>query len=91
MASKWDKAPWLKTLKLRLTYGVAADMVELCQIPNVGTVRAGRLKRAGVRTLSDFLSYDEKDIMKFMKCSKKLAEEAAEGARLIELKESLDG
>lgn len=89
MASKWDKGAYLKTLKLRLQYGVSADLVELCQIPNVGTVRAGRLKKAGVRTLSDFLAYDEKDLMKFMKCGKKLAEEALEGARLIELKDSL--
>ena len=90
MASKWDKAPWLKTLKLRLQYGVGADLVELCQIPNIGTVRANKLKKAGIRTLSDFLSYDEKDIMKFTGCGKKLATEALEGAKLIELKESMD-
>ena len=65
-------------------------MVSLCQIPNVGHVRANRLKKKGIHKLEDFLSYSEGDLMKFMKCSKKLAEEALEGARLIELKESID-
>ena len=90
MASGWDKKDWFKVLKMRLQYGVPENMVELCQIPNVGHVRANRLKKKGIHKLSDFLSYDEGDLMKFMKCSKKLAEEALEGARLIELKESID-
>ena len=90
MASGWKKKEWFKVLKMRLQYGVPEDMVSLCQIPNVGHVRANRLKKKGIHKLEDFLAYSEGDLMKFMKCSKKLAEEALEGARLIELKESID-
>lgn len=86
MGGKWDKKDWLKTLQLRLRYGVPADLVEIVQIPNVGQVRAKRLKDAKIRKLEDFLCYNADDLAKIMKCSTKLAEEALEGARLIDLK-----
>jgi replicative superfamily II helicase len=89
MSGKWDKKDWFKTLQLRLRYGVPADLVEIIQIPNVGNVRANRLKAAKIRKVSDFLAYDADQLAKVMKCSKKLAEEALDGARMIELKESL--
>jgi helicase len=90
MSCKWDKQNWLKTFKMRLQYGVEADLVELVQIPNVGHVRANRLKGKKVKSIGDFLNYDAGSLAKIMKCSTKLAEEALEGARLIELKESID-
>jgi helicase len=86
MSGKWGKKEWLKTLQLRLRYGVPADLVELCQIPNVGQVRANRLKDANITKMSDFLTYDANTLSKIMKCSVKLAEEAIAGAKLAEFK-----
>ena len=74
---------------MRLQYGVEADMVELVQIPNIGNVRANRLKDKKIKTLKEFISHDAISVAKIMKCSTKLAEEALEGARLIELKDSI--
>lgn len=90
MSCKWEKQAWFKILKLRLQYGVEADLVELVRIPNVGNVRANRLKDKKIKSLGDFLNYDASVLAKIMKCSPKLAEEALEGARMIELKDSLD-
>ena len=88
MGGKWDKKGYLDTLQLRLKYGVPADLVDIIQIPNVGAVRANRLKAAKIKKIEDFLCYGVDDIAKIMKCSKTLAEEALEGARLLDLKKN---
>jgi helicase len=90
MASRWDKKEELKTLRLRLRYGVGPELVQLCQIPNIGQVRAKRLVKQRIKNLDDFLSFDEATLASVMKCSKKLAGEALAGARMIQLQESID-
>ena len=90
MNCKWDKRDWFNILSLRCRYGVAADLVQLVQIPNVGAVRAGRLKKMKIKTVDDFLCYDVDALMGIMKCGKKLAEEAIEGAKAIQLRDSIN-
>lgn len=90
MSGKWDKQAFLKTFKMRLQYGVEADLVELCQIPNVGHVRANRLKDKKITTLDQFAAMTSANLAKIMKCSVKLAEEALNGAKEIQLKDSLN-
>jgi replicative superfamily II helicase len=89
MSGRWDKQHWFRTMGLRVKYGVEADLVELCQIPNVGQARAKKLKAKRIKTLDDFLSYDAKTLAGIMKVGEKLAAESLEGARLAKLKESL--
>lgn len=89
MSSKWDKQDWFKMLALRLRYGVESDLVELCQIPNIGQARAKKLKANRIKTLDDFISYDGESLASIMKVSKKLAEESLEAAKLIKIKESI--
>lgn len=90
MSSKWGKKEWFKTLRLRLLYGVEPKLVQLCQIPNVGQVRAKRLVAKKITTVGDFTSFDAAALARVMKCSKKLAGESLEAARMIELKNSID-
>lgn len=90
MSAKWGRHSWFRNLKLRLQYGVTSDLVELCQIPNVGQARAKKLKSKRIRNVEDFLSYDVKTLSSIMGCSPKLAEDATKGAKLIKLKESID-
>ena len=75
--------------RLRLLYGVEPELVQLCQIPNIGQARAKRLYAKRIKTVGDFVSHDAPTLMKVMKCGKKLVDEALEAARLIQLKESL--
>lgn len=89
MSCQWGQEAFLKTMNLRLQYGVEADLVQLCRIPNVGQVRANRLKAAKIKTMGDFMNYDAGTLAKIMKCSTKLAEEALEGAKMVELKDSI--
>jgi helicase len=60
MVFKWKKGPWFKTLGLRIKYGVEAKLVELCQIPNIGKVRAEKLWAKNIKTVSDVASNPEK-------------------------------
>lgn len=90
MSCKWEKQAWFKTFKMRLQYGVEADLVDLVRIPNVGSVRANRLKDKKIKSLGDFLNYNVSQLASIMKCSNKLAEEALEGARMLELQDSID-
>ena len=89
MSCKWDKQAWLNVLRLRIRYGVEADLVQLVQIPNVGQARAKKLKAKRIKTVDDFLTYDAATLAGIMKCGVKTATEALEGARLINLKESI--
>lgn len=89
MSGKWEKGNWFKTLGMRLRYGVEAHLVELCMIPNVGQVRAKRLKAAKINNSSDLVEYDAKTLADIMKCSVKLAQEALTGANDINLKNML--
>jgi replicative superfamily II helicase len=90
MFCKWDRLQWFRNLGMRLKYGVESDLVELCQIPNVGAARAKKLKAKKVKTVSDFLSLNAITLANIMKCGLKVAEEALEGARLIQLKGSIE-
>jgi replicative superfamily II helicase len=89
MSAKWEKQAWFKNLGMRIRYGVESDLVELCQIPNVGQVRAKRLKAKKIKTLDAFVAQTVESLATIMKVSKKMAEECLEAAKLIQLKEAL--
>lgn len=90
MSAKWEKKEWLKTLGMRLRYGVEAELVNLCRIPNVGQVRAKRLKAKKIHKLEDFVHYSADTLAGIMQCSKKLAEEALDAAKLLQLQEAMN-
>jgi replicative superfamily II helicase len=85
--SKWEQKDWFSNLRLRLYYGVESDLVGLIQIPNVGQVRAKRLKNAGITDIDKFLNCNSKKLADIMKCSTKLVGESINGAQEIKLKE----
>lgn len=89
MSCKWDKQQWFRNLSLRIRYGVEADLVELCQIPNVGQARAKRLKEKKIKTAADFAELSAPKLADIMKCSVKLAQEALNGAKEIVLKDMI--
>lgn len=56
MAAKWNKKNYFKNISLRVAYGVRAEVVNLCKIPNIGKVRAEKLYSVGLRNPADLLS-----------------------------------
>ena len=89
MGNKGQRRDYLKTVGLRLRYGVGPELVKICQIPNVGQVRGERLKKSGIKGPEDLIKHSPDKVAKIMKCSKKLAEEAIKGAEEIVLKDSI--
>ncbi len=55
MAGKWGMTKFIRKIPLRITYGVGEKLLELCQLPNIGSVRANRLYDAGIRTLDEVI------------------------------------
>jgi replicative superfamily II helicase len=53
MICGWSRQRWFDRLALRVNYGVAEHLVDLCLIPDIGKVRAEKLWAAGIRTVSD--------------------------------------
>ena len=91
MSSRWGKRDYFRTLKMRFRYGVEPELVELCQIPNVGHVRANRLKDRKIKTIDDFVSCGAKALANYMKVSEKAAQQAIDDAKNIQLQESISG
>ena len=58
MSAKWGQGDYFKDLKLRLTYGVRSELIDLCRIPNIGKVKAERLFANNIKTMSDLLHAD---------------------------------
>ena len=89
MSSNWNKSSFFKNLGLRVRYGVEADLVELCQIPNVGAVRARKLRDHKIKTLADFVKCDAKTLSNIMRCNETLVKDCLEAAKTMELKSSI--
>lgn len=89
MTMKGANSSFFKTLKMRVAYGVRSELVPLCEIPNVGKVRAENLYNAGVRNVDDFITTGSDRLAKIMNLKKDRVEECLHGARSIKLKESM--
>jgi hypothetical protein len=87
MSGQWGEHDTIRTTGLRFRYGVGADLVKLCQIPNVGQARAKKLKAANIKDVDDFLKYSPDELRAIMKCGAKLVDEAVAGARLVKAEE----
>jgi len=84
MAGKWNKKEFLRKVQLRMTYGVKAEMVPLCEIQNIGKVRAERLWAAGLRTPKDVANnYDR--VLKALNMKPERVEEIVNSAKLMEM------
>jgi len=53
LAAKWNKDRFFKELSMRISYGVRAELIDLCKMPNIGKVRAEKLYAVGFRKASD--------------------------------------
>lgn len=83
MSCKWDKTQYFKILNMRIKYGVESHLVDLCRIPNIGAVRAKKLKLKNINNLEDFIKYDSKTLSKITGCSEKITQESLLAAKEI--------
>jgi helicase len=89
MSAKWNEGSYFNTIRLRLTYGVRTELVDLCRIPNVGKVRAERLFASGVKNMDDFLKTPVDKLSLAMNLTVDKAKESQDAARQIKLKDMM--
>jgi replicative superfamily II helicase len=80
MNAKWGKKEFFRILNLRIRYGVRAELVGLCEIPNIGKVRSEKLYAAKIRTRADVAANPDK-VQEILKMSpekiKQICDDAA--------------
>lgn len=80
MNAKWGKKEFFRILNLRIRYGVRAELVGLCEIPNIGRVRSEKLYAAKIRTRADVVANPDK-VQEILKMSpekiKQICDDAA--------------
>jgi replicative superfamily II helicase len=84
---KWGRKEWFNRLQLRINYGVKGDMVYLCQIPQVGKVRAQKLWAAGFRKVEDVANNHSK-VRSVLGLKGEIMEEIIQGAKALLLMSS---
>jgi replicative superfamily II helicase len=89
MSAKWGMANYFKDLRLRLTYGVERHLLELCQIPNVGKVRAEKLYAAKIKSIDEFINTPLDNLAVIMNLSRDKANESVEAIKIAKLKDML--
>lgn len=57
-AGNWNQSGYFKILEGRIVNGVPAHLVNLCQLNNIGKVRANKLYSAGYKTVDDIAEMD---------------------------------
>jgi|694.fasta_scaffold01707_22 helicase len=62
MSGKWKQESFFKDLQKRIAYGVPAYLVELCQLPNIGKVRAKKLFDMGFKNIESIAEMDDKKL-----------------------------
>lgn len=56
MSGKWGKETFMRNLAKRIRHGVPSHLVDLCQLPNVGKVRAKKLYDMGYKGVEDIVA-----------------------------------
>lgn len=83
MSGKWNQRKYITDLKMRLMYGVKAELIELCQIPNIGKARAEKLYQLKIRTVEDFVKYETKLPLLLNMGREKVAESVEAAKKLV--------
>ena len=88
LGTKWGKEEFFKKLEMRIAYGVEEKLVHLCQIADIGKVRATRLYEAGIKTPSDVVKNKDR-IAKIAGVTSDKAKEICESAEMIDFSRSV--
>jgi replicative superfamily II helicase len=79
----FKKDGFFKTLEGRIINGVPAYLVNLCQIPNIGKVRAKKLYDHGIKTTADLCKLSETELKSLLNMKKDLVAEVLSQAKKL--------
>jgi len=75
METTEDKKGFFTELEARVRYGVPAHLLDLCNIPNIGKVRAKKLYDFGIKSKDDFKKTDIDTLVKVINLKKSIVED----------------
>lgn len=75
-----EKAAYFSQIRKRLKYGIKSELLELVELKNIGRIRARRLFKGGIKSISDLKKTDIKDVERVV--GKQCAESVFEQLRL---------
>jgi len=85
MAGKWEQSGFLRTLEDRIRNGVPAHLVNLCQLPNIGKVRAKKLYDYGIKNVNEFADVSEEKLRKLLNLKEDIVKEMLKEANQLSL------
>jgi len=62
MYANWKMDDFFRSLPYRINYGVSSDMVGLVKINGIGSVRAKKLWKIGVKSIEDVVNFGRKNL-----------------------------
>jgi replicative superfamily II helicase len=81
MGGNWEAGKYFKTLEGRIVNGVPAHLVNLCQLPNIGKVRASKLYSAGYKTAESIADMNFEQFKKLTNLKEDAAKEIIDHAK----------
>ena len=66
MGSLWNRKTWFKNLEGRIAHGVPVHLLDLCQLENIGRVRANKMYEAGIKTAKQVASIEPAKLAKIV-------------------------
>lgn len=79
---KWERQNWFEELELRINYGVTGNLVNLCQLPHIGKVRANKLWNSGIKSWQDIITNIDR-VRKTLGLKKEIIEEIVAEAKKL--------
>lgn len=84
MSCKWNKKTWFKKTQMRVSYGVKGELVDLCQIADIGKAKAEKLWAAGIKTPRDVVNNSSK-VQSILKLKPDKLKEMIASASVVDL------
>jgi len=80
MSGKWNKSNFFRELGKRIKHGVPSHLVQLCQIPNIGKIRAKKLWDLGYKNVKDVANEDVAKLRKVLNMKEDLVKQVVSDA-----------
>lgn len=80
MSGKWNKSNFFRELGKRIKHGVPSHLVQLCQIPNIGKMRAKKLWDLGYKNVKDVANEDVTKLRKVLNMKEDLVKQVVSDA-----------
>ena len=82
MLCKWNRKDYFYKLQGRIAYGVRAELIDLCRLPNIAKVRADKLWNAGIKTIEDVANNPD-TVASVLKMKGAMLKDVVEHAKLM--------